>query len=172
VRECGHSFRIAIFMQDTTTFIIHELEFLLEKGNAHATFDKAVKGLPVPFFSQVPDGSAYSIWQLIEHIRITQWDILEFSKGPGHKSPRWPDEYWPEHPALPNEHALKKSLQQITSDRKAFIALLHVAGEDIYKPFPYGGGQSLFREALVIADHNSYHTAEIILTRRILGAWD
>ena len=169
---CGHNFRGGSGMEQHTSFIIRELEFLLEEGNAHATFDKAVKGLPPALAGKVPDGSAYSIWQLIEHIRITQWDILEFSKGPGHKSPQWPDEYWPKHPAPPNEHALKKSLQQIASDRKAFIALLHQAGENIYKPFPYGDGQSLFREALVIDDHNSYHTAEIILTRRVLGAWD
>ncbi len=155
-----------------TTFIIEELEMLLEEGNAHATFEKAIKGLPLPLLGKVPDGSAYSIWQLVEHIRITQWDILEFSKGPGHKSPGWPDEYWPKDPAPPNAHALKKSLEQIVSDRKAFIALLSEAGESIYKPFPYGDGQSLFREALVIADHTSYHTGEIILLRRILGAWD
>ncbi|HEY4208659.1 MAG TPA: DinB family protein [Puia sp.] len=155
-----------------TTLIIRELEALLDGGNAHAGFDKAVKGLPAALLDKVPEGSAYSIWQLIEHIRITQWDILEFSKGPGHKSPEWPSEYWPKDPAPLNAHALKKSLEQIASDRKAFIDLLHESGDDIYKPFPYGDGQSLFREALVIADHNSYHTAEIILTRRVLGAWD
>jgi hypothetical protein len=157
---------------DTNSLIIRELEALLDEGNAHASFDRAVKGLPASLLSKVPDGSAYSIWQLIEHIRITQWDILEFSKGPGHKSPKWPEEYWPKDPAPPNEHAIKKSLQQIASDKKAFIDLLRQADADIYTPFPYGDGQSLFREALVIADHNSYHTAEIILTRRVLGAWD
>src|SRR5258707_11489721 len=155
-----------------TSFVIDELEILLEGGKAHATFEHAMKGLPTAALGEVPEGSAYSIWQLVEHIRITQWDILEFSKGPGHKSPGWPDEYWPKDPAPPNAHALKKSLEQIVSDRKAFIALLSEAGESIYKPFPYGDGQSLFREALVIADHTSYHTGEIILLRRILGAWD
>ncbi|MBN9384339.1 MAG: DinB family protein [Chitinophagaceae bacterium] len=154
-----------------TDFIIDELVALLEEGNAHASFEKAVKGLTIPFLSKVPDGSAYSIWQLIEHIRIAQWDILEFSKGPGHKSPEWPDGYWPKDPAPPNEHAVKKSVQQVMTDRNAFIRLLHQAGENIYKLFPYGDGQSLFREALVIADHTSYHTGEIILLRRIMGIW-
>ena len=168
-----HNFRDNHLMEKKhTSFVVDELEKLLEEGNAHVSFDKAVKGLHAPLLSKVPDGSAYSIWQLMEHVRITQWDILEFSKGPGHKSPKWPDEYWPKDPAPPNEHAVKKSLQQIASDRKAFIGLLRDAGEDIYKPFPYGDGQSLFREALVLADHNSYHTAEIVLTRRVLGAWD
>jgi hypothetical protein len=107
----------------------------------------------------------------VEHIRITQWDILEFSKAPGHKSPSWPDEYWPKDPVPPNGHALKKSVEQIKADRQAFIDLLRQAGEGIYTPFAYGDGQSLFREALVLADHNSYHTGEIIVLRRIMGAW-
>jgi hypothetical protein len=158
-------------MEHPTPFIIRELELLLEEGNAHASFDRAVKGLTAALAGKIPDGSVYSIWQLMEHIRIAQWDILEFSKGPGHKSPPWPDGYWPKDPVPPNEQALKKSVQQITSDRRAFVELLRQAGEDIYKPFPHGDGQSLYREALVIADHNSYHTAEIILTRRLLGAW-
>lgn len=152
-------------------FIIDELTALLEEGNAHVSFERGVKGLPPHLLSKVPEGSVYSIWQLIEHIRITQWDILEFSKGPGHKSPEWPGEYWPKDPAPPNEHAVKKSIQQIISDRNAFVKLLHQAGENIFKLFPYGDGQSLFREALVIADHTSYHTGEIILLRRLLGVW-
>lgn len=155
----------------STSFVIDELETLLEEGNAHASFGSAIKGLPAPLLGKVPEGSAYSIWQLVEHIRIAQWDILEFSRGPGHKSPQWPDEYWPKDPAPMNAHALKRSLEQIAADRKDFVRLLRKAGEDIYKPFPYGDGQSLFREALVIADHTSYHTGEIILLRRVMGAW-
>jgi hypothetical protein len=154
-----------------TKFIVDELSDLLETGNAHASFDDAIKGMPTELLGKVPDGSAYSIWQLVEHVRITQWDILEFSKGPGHKSPSWPDEYWPKDPVPPNGHALKKSVEQIKADRQAFIDLLRQAGEGIYTPFAYGDGQSLFREALVLADHNSYHTGEIIVLRRIMGAW-
>jgi len=154
-----------------TPFIIDELTALLEEGNAHAPFEKAIKGLPTPLLSKVPEVSAYSIWQLVEHIRITQWDILEFSKGPDHESPQWPEGYWPKEAIPPHAHSWKESLDQITKDRKEFIKLLHKAGEKIYTPFPYGDGQSLFREALVLADHNSYHTAEIVLTRRVLGDW-
>ena len=154
-----------------TKFIVEELTSLLEEGNAHASFDAAIKGMPIELVGKVPEGSAYSIWQLVEHIRITQWDILEFSKGPGHKSPFWPDEYWPKDPTPPNGHALKKSLEQIKSDREAFLDLLKKAGEEVYTPFAYGDGQSLFREALVLADHTSYHTGEIIVLRRIMGVW-
>lgn len=156
---------------DPIDFVIAELKELLETGNAHAPFEKAVMDVPPQLLGVLPEGSAYSIWQLTEHIRIAQWDILEFSRNPDHVSPAWPDEYWPKDPAPPNAQSWKKTLDQIAADKKAFIALLHKAGAEIYTPFPYGDGQSLFREALVLADHNSYHTAEIVLTRRVLGAW-
>lgn len=156
---------------DHTQFVITELESLLNGGNAHADFDQAVKGVKHEILGKVPKGSAYSIWQLAEHIRIAQWDILEFSKNQDHKSPGWPEGYWPKDPEPPDSQAWKKTLDSIQADRKAFIALLHKAGTEIYKPFSHGEGQSLFREALVIADHNAYHTGEIILLRRILGDW-
>jgi len=156
---------------DHLSFVIKELEDLLEGGNAHATFDKAVKGVSADLQGKIPRGSAYSIWQLVEHMRIVQWDLLEFSKGPDHQSPPWPEGYWPRNPVPPDAHSFKKTLDSIAADRKAFITLLRKAGENIYTPFPHGDGQSLFREALVLADHNSYHTGEIILLRRILGDW-
>jgi hypothetical protein len=151
--------------------VIKELEKLLNKSNAHASFDEAVKDLHYDALGSVPKGLPYSIWQLTEHIRITQWDMLEFSRDPGHKSPQWPDDYWPKEPAPPDIHAWKKTLIQITADRKAFIDLLHKEKENILTPFPHGDGQSLFQEALQIADHNAYHTAEIIVIRRLLGNW-
>jgi hypothetical protein len=156
---------------DITDFVIRELKELLEQGNAHATFEKAVKDIPQKLLGKIPQGSAYSIWQLVEHIRITQWDLLEFSRNPDHKSPKWPDEYWPEAEAPEDAAAWTASLEQIAKEKKEFIKLLHETGAEIYTAFPYGDGQSLFREALVLADHNSYHTGEIILMRRILGNW-
>lgn len=157
--------------QNPVHFVVTELESLLEEGNAHVSFQRATKNVGFHLLGKVPQGSAYSIWQLVEHIRITQWDILEFSKGPDHKSPQWPDGYWPAAKAPESATAWLDSLEQIKKDRKGFIALLQQAGENIYEPFPYGDGQSLFREALVLADHTSYHTGEIILLRRILGDW-
>ncbi len=154
-----------------TAFVIKELEEVLQKGNAHASFEDAVKNVPQNLLGVIPEGLPYSIWQLVEHIRITQWDILEFSRDPQHKSPKWPDEYWPgeKTPAHPGD--FKKSVDQVTADRKAFIDLLHRSGEGIYTPFPYGDGQSLFREALLIVDHTSYHTGEVIVLRRLLKDW-
>jgi hypothetical protein len=154
-----------------TSFIIKELEEVIVTGNAHASFDDAVKGVKPDLLGSVPDGLPYSIWQLVEHIRITQWDILEFSRDPHHKSPGWPDEYWPKEKAPVHAGDFKKSVDQVAADRKAFIGLLHAAGEGIFLPFPYGDGQSLFREALLIADHTSYHTGEIIILRRLLTDW-
>ena len=156
---------------DPIEFVIKELESLLTGGNAHADFDQAVKGVSHALLGKVPEGSAYSIWQLTEHIRIAQWDILEFSKNQDHVSPPWPEGYWPKDPEPPDAHAWKKSVDRIREDRDEFIALLKKAGSGIYSTFSHGDGQSLFREALVIADHTAYHTGEIILLRRILKDW-
>ncbi len=152
--------------------LVKTLEQLLEGGQAHATFDDAVKHLPAKLRGVVPDGMPYSIWQLVEHIRITQWDILEFSRDPKHKSPSWPEGYWPKETAPVDEAAWKKCLAQIKSDLKEFIDLLKDPDVDLYAPFPHGDGQHLLREALLIADHTSYHTGEIIVLRRLLGAWN
>lgn len=152
--------------------LVKTLEQLLAGGQAHATFDDAVKHLPAKLRGVVPEGMPYSIWQLVEHIRITQWDILEFSRDPKHQSPSWPEGYWPKETAPADEAAWKKCLAQIKSDLNEFIELLKDPDVDLYAPFPHGDGQHLLREALLIADHTSYHTGEIIVLRRLLGAWN
>jgi DinB superfamily len=174
-----------------SNLIINELIDLLNGGNAHASFDEAIKDISFDLLGSVPHGLPYSLWQLVEHIRIAQWDIVEFSRNPHHKSPKWPDEYWPKEKAPVDAKAWKKSLVRISSDREAFIGLLQKAGSsgakspgpespdtgsndaagDLFTPFPHGDGQTLLREALLIADHTSYHTGEIILLRRLLGVW-
>ena len=159
-------------IKGTTSFVIKELEEVIRTGNAHAGFDEAVKDISADLYGVVPEGLPYSLWQLIEHIRITQWDILEFSRDPHHKSPQWPDEYWPKEKAPAHSGDVRKSIERMAADRQAFIGLLHAAGEGIYTPFAHGDGQSLFREALLIADHTSYHTGEIIILRRLLKDWD
>jgi uncharacterized damage-inducible protein DinB len=157
--------------KEHSTTIIKELEAGLNGGNAHASFDDAVKDIHHDLLGNIPSGLPYSIWQLVEHIRITQWDVLEFSRNPHHESPHWPDDYWPEQKAPARTGEWKKSLDQVAADRKAFIHLLQQAGEGIYTPFPYGDGQSLFREAVLLIDHTSYHTGEIIVLRRLLKNW-
>jgi hypothetical protein len=149
--------------------LIDELINLLEGGGAHVSFKNAVKGLPSAMRGVVTNELPYSIWQIVEHIRIAQWDMVEFSHDGAHKSPKWPDGYWPKEAAPENDAAWRKSIKQIESDLEKFVELLKKA--DIYEAIPHGTGQTVLREALQIADHNAYHIAEIVVIRRLLGSW-
>ena len=156
-------------MSDKHDILINELIKLLEGGGAHATLKDALAGLPANLRGVKPNDLPYSIWQLAEHIRIAQWDMLEFSKDGSHKSPKWPDDYWPKEAGPADDAAWDKTITQLNADRDEFITLLKSA--DIYEKIPHGDGQTILREALQMADHTSYHTSEIILLRRLLGAW-
>lgn len=149
--------------------LINELIKLIEGGGAHATLKDALAGLPKELRGVKPHNLPYSIWQLAEHIRIAQWDMLEFSKDGSHQSPKWPDDYWPKEAEPKDDAAWDNTVNKINADRAEFINLLK--SDDIYKKIPHGDGQSILREALQVADHNAYHTSEIILLRRLLGAW-
>jgi hypothetical protein len=156
------------------TELRRELITLLDGGKAHATFDAAAKGLPAKLQGAVPEGLPYSAWQIVEHLRMAQRDILDFcDNGDGSYKPmKWPDDYWPKEAAPPDAKAWEKSLAGIKADRKAFDKLLHNADDaELVHPFPWGDGQNLLHEALLIADHNAYHTGELIVVRRLLGAW-
>jgi hypothetical protein len=147
---------------------------LLDGGNAHATIDDAVKGLPAKLQGVVPEGLPYSAWQILEHIRITQRDILDFSTNAdgSYKELKWPEEYWPKSAEPPNEDAWGHSIAQIRADRKTFEKLLAGADDaELVRPFAWGHGQTLLREALLIADHDAYHIGEMIVIRRLLGTW-
>lgn len=152
--------------------IIKELISLLKKGNAHASFNDAIKNIPFDDLSKKPNNLPYSIWQLTEHIRITQKDILDFSTNDNYKELNWPEDYWPKETAPENEAVWQKSIDEIQKDLKAFIELLKDEDADLLMPFAHGNGQNLLREALLIADHTSYHTGEIIVLRRLLGNWN
>ena len=149
--------------------LIDELIKLLNGGGAHAGLEHALDKLPAKLRRQKPDGLPYSIWQLVEHIRIAQWDMLQFCVDPKHQSPKWPEGYWPDETEPANEQAWIASIEQIEADLARFIVLLKT--EDIYKKIPGGTGQTILKEALQIADHNAYHIAEIIIIRRLLKAW-
>lgn len=154
--------------QDT---LVKNIVDLIEEGNAHVSLDDALKNIPFSLLGERPGKLPYSIWQLVEHVRIAQWDLLEFSRNAKYVSPKWPDDYWPKEAAPKSEADWKKCIKQINADRKSFIELVQNAGENLYKPFEHGSGQSLLKEALVLADHNSYHTGEIIVIRKLLNAW-
>jgi hypothetical protein len=150
-----------------------ELIALLEGGQAHIPFDEAVKGFPADLRGTVPSNLPYSAWQLLEHLRIAQRDILDFSAPPtgGYHPIKWPDSYWPDSPQPPSAHAWDESIAAIHRDLKNFVALIEKPSNDLYKPFRWGDGQNLLRETLLLADHNSHHLGEFILLRRLLGAW-
>ncbi|HEX7457891.1 MAG TPA: DinB family protein [Ginsengibacter sp.] len=154
------------------TILVKNLVDFVEKGNAHISLDKALENIPFSLSGERPGNLPYSIWQITEHIRIAQWDILEFSRNSKHVSPKWPEGYWPKAAAAKSEDAWEKCVQQIQADRTSFIELIKNAGDNLYKPFEYGNGQSLLKEALVLGDHNSYHTGEIIIIRRLLNVWE
>jgi hypothetical protein len=151
-----------------------QLKALLDGGQAHATFDEAVKGFPAKLQGVVPEGLPYSGWQILEHIRITQRDILEFSSNTdgSYKELKWPEEYWPKSAEPPSADAWEQSIEQVRTDRKAFEKLLKSADDaELVAPFAWGDGQSLLRQALLVADHDAYHVGELVVLRRLLGAW-
>ena len=148
----------------------HLLE-LLKGGNAHATFDDVVKDFPADLVGKRPQGLPYSAWELLEHLRLAQEDILRFSQSADHHSPKWPEGYWPKSPAPENKKQWEDSVRAIRKDLKEFEEMVKDPAQDLYKKFPWADGQTLLREALLIADHNSYHLGQLLLVRRLLGAW-
>jgi hypothetical protein len=151
-----------------------QLQALLDGGQAHATFDEAVKDFPAKLRGVVPEGLPYSGWQILEHIRLTQRDILDFSSNTdgSYKELKWPEEYWPKSAEPKNEEAWEHSIAQIREDRKTFEKLLKSADDaELVAPFTWGDGQNLLREALLLADHDAYHLGELVVVRRLVGAW-
>jgi hypothetical protein len=149
----------------------HLLDLLNFKG-AHAGFDEAVRGLAVPLRGKKIRGVPHTAWQLLEHMRIAQSDILEFSRDAKHVSPKWPEGYWPEAATPPSGGAWNKSILSFRRDLDELKKLVANADEEhLYARIPHGDGQTLLREALLVADHNSYHLGQLILIRKIVGAW-
>jgi hypothetical protein len=144
---------------------------LLKGGSAHVDFEAAIKGLPVPLRGKKPRGVEHSAWEILEHMRIAQRDILEFSRDAKHASPKWPEGYWPRTQAPANTQAWNKSVQAFRADLKAMCKLVAADSTDLFAPIPHGDGQTILREALLVADHNAYHLGEMVLIRRLLGAW-
>ena len=144
---------------------------LLTGSHAHADFEAAIRNFPAELRGKRPDGADHSPWQLVEHLRIAQWDILEFSRDAKHVSPDWPGGYWPANPEPPDEKAWDKSVRAFRKDLKTFCALISDPATDLYAKIPHGDGQTILREALLIADHNAYHVGQIVLVRKMLGQW-
>src|SRR5438094_7090531 len=139
---------------------------LLKGGNAHVSFDNVFKDFPVNLRGEKPAGAPHTAWQLLEHMRIAQWDILEFSRNPKHISPKWPEGYWPPTEAPPAKADWSKSVQAFRADLKAMQKLAADPAQDLFAPIPHGEGQTLLREALLVADHNAYHLGQLVMLRR------
>jgi hypothetical protein len=145
--------------------------YLLEGGGAHAKFDEVVAGIPPKLFGQKPAGLPHSLWMLLEHLRIAQWDILEFSRNPKYTSRKWPEEYWPKTDAPPSPAAWNASVKKFHQDLKAMQKLVKEPETDLFARVPWGDGQTILREALLLADHNAYHLGQMLDVRWLLGAW-
>jgi uncharacterized damage-inducible protein DinB len=148
----------------------HILE-LLRGGNAHVQFDAVIADLPTQLRGVKPAKLDFTAWRLLEHMRIAQWDILEFSRSPKHISPKFPAGYWPQGDAPPNEQAWEKSVAAFRSDLEAMQRLVEDRSTDLFARIPHGEGQTILRQAMLVADHNAYHLGQLVMLRRLLGAW-
>ena len=167
-----HRYPAALLMEPTTRLrLVDELRQLLRHGNAHVPLAQACADLPAHLLNRAVPDLPYTLWQLVEHIRITQWDVVEFCLNPAHVSPSWPVEYWPAPDVPGSADTLRASLTQIAHDRDRFLAVLDEPAQELFAPLPQGTGQTLFREAVLIADHTAYHTGQIILVRRLFHNW-
>ena len=146
-----------------------DLLYLLNESGAHATFDAVIGDWPVQLAGVKVANFPHTAWMLVEHLRIAQWDILEFSRNPKHVSPDWPEGYWPSSEAPENEQAWKASIAAVKTDLRAIAKLVSDAKVDLYASIPWGDGQTVLREALLVADHNAYHVGQLAMLRKSIG---
>jgi uncharacterized damage-inducible protein DinB len=144
---------------------------LLDWGEAHAGFDRATSGIPPELCGVQPEGLPYSPWQLLEHLRLAQRDILDFCRDPDYTQPEWPDDYWPPTPAPPSADEWERSVEAFRGDRDTLRRLASDPDLDLAAEIPHGEGQTYLRELLLVADHNAYHLGELVVVRRLLGIW-
>jgi len=159
-------------VKSSADFVLRkQLVELLKGGSAHVSIADVVADFPAEKRGAFAPGLQHTAWQLLEHLRLAQWDILEFSRDPKHVSPDFPEGYWPKITAPTDEAAWAKSVQAINDDLRALLGLLTDARADLYAAFPWGDGQTLLREVLLVADHNAYHLGQLVDLRRALGIW-
>lgn len=148
------------------------LLYLLSGGGAHLGFDEVIADWPAKLRGAKPPGAQHTGWQLLEHMRIAQWDILDFTRNPNYKELKFPDDYWPSSAAPPDGAAWEGSVAAFHRDLAEMQKLVADPGTDLYARIPWGDGQTVLREALLVAAHNAYHLGQIVLLRRLLGEWE
>jgi hypothetical protein len=146
-----------------------QLLALLKGGNAHMPFDRAVSGFPMEEINHRLPNATYTVWHLLEHLRIVQWDILEFVRNPNHVSPEFPAGYWPAVNEMATPGRWKKTITGFRADLKAMEELVLDPKTRFFSPIPHAKNYTVLREVLLAADHNAYHTAEIVTLRRVLN---
>jgi hypothetical protein len=151
-----------------TDILRQQLLSALKGDQAHLDFAASLKDFPVHIRGARVPGAPHTAWQLLEHLRIAQRDILDFSQNPKHKSPQWPEGYWPAEQAPPDSPAWDASVAAFEKDARKFARLVQDENQDLFRPFPYGDGQTLLREALVLAAHNSYHLGQFVFLKKTL----
>ena len=147
------------------------LSNLLDGRQAHVSFEDAIRGVPAKLRGARVSGLPYTLWRLLEHMRIAQWDILEFSRSASHVSPEFPGGYWPRGDAPPSARAWEQSVRRFRADLHAMCALVLNPKTDLFARIPHGSGQTILREAMLVADHNAYHVGQVVILRRLLGNW-
>jgi DinB superfamily len=158
-------------MADSQKAVREHVLYLLKGEGAHATFDQAVKDFPAKLRGQKIDNFPHTAWMLLEHLRLAQLDILEFSRNQKHVSPAWPEGYWPKSEAPPSDPAWSGSIASFRKDLKEMEDLVRDPQTDLCAKISWGDGQTILREALLVADHNAYHIGQLVMLRRLLGAW-
>lgn len=148
-----------------------QLSRLLMGGNAHVPFQRAVADFPLEHSNDRGDNFPFTPWQLLEHMRIAQWDILEFIRNPKHESPKWPQGYWPSPSEQADEQKWENTLNHFRKDLQALMEMVNDENVDLYSPLPHAEGYTIFREILLVADHNAYHLGQFVLLRKLLGLW-
>lgn len=156
---------------DVDTIVREQLRLHLRGGDAHMTFDEAVANFPREYMNTKPPNVPYTPWQLLEHIRMAQWDILEFIRNPEYVSPPWPEGYWPVESVQADEAAWEKTLASFRADQQCLLEMLADPVVNLYIPILHGNGQNILREMLVVADHNAYHISEFATYRQVIGTW-
>jgi DinB superfamily len=144
---------------------------MLDGGHAYAPFAKIIADLPPKLRGEVPKGLPHSAWMLLEHLRLAQRDILDFSRDPNYVAPKWPDDYWPKASSPPSAAAWDKSVRSFQEDLEAMKKLVSNPKTELVAKIPWGEGQTILREALLVADHNAHHLGQMIDVRRLLGIW-
>lgn len=156
-------------MEETTDKALRQhLVYLLSGGGAHADFDHVVADLTLALVNERVTSLPYTIWHVLEHMRIAQWDILEFSRNARHRSPKFPEGYWPSPRSKADAATLEATLSQFRSDLSAMLQLISDPKTNLFEPISHGNGQTLLREALLVADHNAYHLGALVVIKRIV----